>query len=155
MEYDNFLEGKYKKGGISSDIKHDTPPFLIYSDIKNDPRLNAVKMYRSIGMEAKARNLEEKVKIDARKRYERAREIEAGYNTNWSGVPAVLGFIFGIFFLSPNITGNVIGNLNQTSSNFIGVGLLFIGILAGFFWFNKSRKKNVKNSGKKKLRKKK
>jgi hypothetical protein len=42
-----------------------------------------------------------------------------------------------LFILSPNITGNVIGYLNIT--NFIGIILLLVGIVAGFFWI-KSKK---------------
>lgn len=42
----------------------------------------------------------------------------------------------GLFFLSSNITGNVIG-LNQTSSNWIGVGLFVVGLLGAFVYFRK------------------
>ena len=44
------------------------------------------------------------------------------------------GLGIGIFFLSNNITGNVIGNMTNSTSNIIGVGLLVIGLVAGFFW---------------------
>ena len=55
-------------------------------------------------------------------------------------VASIIGLIGGLFFLSSNLTGNVISNLNQTSSNWMGVILLVIGLIAGFFWL-KSRKK--------------
>lgn len=51
-------------------------------------------------------------------------------------VMLVLG---GLIFLSSNMTGNVIGGLNQTSSNWVGAVLLAVGLVAGFFWM-KGRK---------------
>jgi hypothetical protein len=51
----------------------------------------------------------------------------------------VLGFVGSIFFLSNNMTGNVIGSLNKTSSNWIGVGLLAIGLICGFFLVNNEK----------------
>jgi len=39
----------------------------------------------------------------------------------------------GLFFLSSNFTGNVIGSLNQTSSNLIGIILFLIGLFGAFF----------------------
>ena len=47
---------------------------------------------------------------------------------------SLIGFLGGIFFFSPNITGNVIGNLNKVSTNWIGVVLLIIG-LSGLWYF--------------------
>jgi len=38
-----------------------------------------------------------------------------------------------LFFLSSNLTGNAIGNLESQSSNLIGVGLLFISLVSGVF----------------------
>ena len=49
---------------------------------------------------------------------------------------AIIGIIGGIFFLSSNITGNVIG-LNQTSSNWIGGVLFLIGLVGAFAYFKK------------------
>lgn len=46
----------------------------------------------------------------------------------------LIGILGGIFFLSPNITGNVIGNLNSPTSNAIGGILMIIGIIAAFFY---------------------
>lgn len=47
------------------------------------------------------------------------------------------GFILGAFFLSPNVTGNVIAQLTTKSSSFIGAGLVLVGIAAGLFWAKK------------------
>ena len=45
----------------------------------------------------------------------------------------IVGIIGGLFFLSSNITGNAIGS--GAISNWIGVVLLIVGLVAGFFWF--------------------
>jgi len=55
------------------------------------------------------------------------------------GIITGIGSIAGLFFLSSNITGNVIGSLNQTSSNWIG-GILFILGLVGTFAYFRKRK---------------
>lgn len=45
-----------------------------------------------------------------------------------------VSFIFALFFLSTNITGNAIGNLSQNSTNVVGIMLLVAGLVAGYFW---------------------
>jgi hypothetical protein len=50
-------------------------------------------------------------------------------------VTSIILFFTGLFFLYPNLTGNAIGNLTKTSSNFIG-GMLFILGVAGLFFIN-------------------
>lgn len=54
-------------------------------------------------------------------------------------VIGVAGFILALFFLSTNLTGKVIGNLSTNNSTIIGIGLLVIGLVAGFFYL-KNRK---------------
>ncbi len=51
---------------------------------------------------------------------------------------AIIGIITGIFFLSSNLTGNVIGNLNHINTNIIGVVLFFVGVLGALFWIRRS-----------------
>ncbi len=53
------------------------------------------------------------------------------------GELAIIGIAGAIFFLSSNITGNVIGNLTNSTSNIIGAGLLVVGLIAGYFWLKK------------------
>ena len=43
--------------------------------------------------------------------------------------------IFSLFFLSSNLTGNVISNLTQNSSNLIGAGLFILGLIGCLFYF--------------------
>lgn len=52
-----------------------------------------------------------------------------------SGIVSILSSIGGLFFLSSNITGNVISSLNTSTSNIIGAVLLLIGLVGAFFWF--------------------
>jgi hypothetical protein len=42
----------------------------------------------------------------------------------------ILGFLGGMICFTPNMTGNVIGELSKDSSNFLGLILLAIGFLA-------------------------
>ena len=47
----------------------------------------------------------------------------------------VIGLIIiGLFFLSSNITGNVVGNLTQNSSNGMGAILIALGLIGAYFW---------------------
>ena len=50
-----------------------------------------------------------------------------------SSIIAIVGIISGVFFLSPNVTGNVVGNMTNSTSNVLGTFLLFVGLIAGFF----------------------
>jgi len=45
--------------------------------------------------------------------------------------------IAGIFFLSPNLTGNVIGNMAKSSGNILGGVLFILGIVGAFFILRK------------------
>ncbi len=52
---------------------------------------------------------------------------------------AIIGLIGGLFFLSSNLTGNIIG-LNQSSSSWIGAVLLVVGLVGSFFWFRNRKR---------------
>jgi len=52
----------------------------------------------------------------------------------------ILGLLGGLFFLSSNITGNVVGNMANSASNIVGVVLICVGLVGSFFWF-KGREK--------------
>jgi len=45
--------------------------------------------------------------------------------------------LVGIFFLSPNLTGNVIGNMTRNSGNILGGILFILGIVGAFFTLRK------------------
>lgn len=60
----------------------------------------------------------------------------AGLEARLSVFIALMGFLGGLFFLSSNITGNVVG-LSAKSNSLIGSALILVGVIAGFFWVNK------------------
>ena len=63
-------------------------------------------------------------------------ELERGVALK--GIIGLVCLIVGGFFLSSNITGNVIGNLTQNSSNWIGGVLGVVGIVVIFFYFKRN-----------------
>lgn len=76
---------------------------------------------------------------------ERIRELESHVSSGMGGNRFVfltitfITFLFGIFFLSGNITGNVVGGLNQVSLNWIGILLLVLGLVEVFFILKKNK----------------
>lgn len=56
-----------------------------------------------------------------------------------SGAVAVLSIFGSFIFLSSNLTGNVVGNLDKVASNWVG-GLLFaIGLITAFVYLKKRK----------------
>ncbi len=55
------------------------------------------------------------------------------------GIFSLAGFIASLFFLSSNITGDVVGDLSLKSSSIIGAGLFIMGLVAGFFCLRKRK----------------
>lgn len=53
------------------------------------------------------------------------------------GVASIILIIGSLFFLSNNITGHTIANITKIISNFIGVALFTIGLIAAFYYFVK------------------
>jgi len=78
-------------------------------------------------------HLTEKVKamVDGLGNGRPSRSGLVGKATVTASIVRILG---GIFFLSTNITGNAIANVSQSSGNILGVVLLVVGLVAGFFW---------------------
>lgn len=50
---------------------------------------------------------------------------------------SVLGFIGALICLSPNMTGNVIGEISKDSSNLVGVIFVAIGLIA--LWITRTK----------------
>lgn len=50
---------------------------------------------------------------------------------------SLLFFVLGIFFLSPNLTGNAIAGLGVGSANWIGGAFILIGLIVGFLVLRK------------------
>jgi hypothetical protein len=84
------------------------------------------KFVETIQLEKKKKSLEQKV----------------------SSVIAIVGIDASLFFLGSSVTGNAIVNLSKSSSNFVGVILLSIGLINVFFCLknrkNKFAKKDLK-----------
>lgn len=59
-----------------------------------------------------------------------------------TSIAAVLG---GTFFLSSSITGNAISDMTIKTTSFLGVSLLIVGLVAGFFWL-KGKKQKMKRA---------
>ena len=60
---------------------------------------------------------------------------ERGLEHHVSAAVLILVGIASLFFLSSNLTGNVIGNMSQTSSNWVGGVLFIIGLVGAFLYF--------------------
>ena len=52
---------------------------------------------------------------------------------------SIVGILGGLFFLSPNLTGNAVAGMNITNANFIGAGLMLIGLFAGYFYLRSKK----------------
>lgn len=59
---------------------------------------------------------------------------QKGIENKVVSILTVIGFTGALFFLSTNITGNVIGNLTNTTSNWLGGILFVLGIVGVYFW---------------------
>jgi hypothetical protein len=62
---------------------------------------------------------------------------ESELEGKFAATASIVGILAGLFFLSSNLTGNVIANISQSSSNVLGAVLLVVGLVAGFFWVKK------------------
>ena len=82
----------------------------------------------------------EKLRDESQEKLNRLRKVRG---KEWKGlagkVTAGVFIILGLFFLSPNITGNVIGNNSINNPNLIGAILFFVGIVGLFFTFKRNK----------------
>lgn len=58
---------------------------------------------------------------------------------------SIITIFGGLFFLSPNITGNAISNMTSKTSSGIGAILIILGIVLGIFWLKNRKTKNKEN----------
>ncbi|MDP2947157.1 MAG: hypothetical protein Q8N88_03500 [Nanoarchaeota archaeon] len=63
---------------------------------------------------------------------------EGGLEKSFS-IISILALLSGLFFLSFSFTGNVVGNLANSTQNIVGGSLIIVGLVAGFFYI-KGRK---------------
>lgn len=52
---------------------------------------------------------------------------------------AIICFIGAVFFLSFNLTGNVVGELTYEGSNLVSLSLFFLGLVFAFFYFKNKK----------------
>lgn len=116
-----------------------------------NPKRETLKLNRKQLEEAReALDLQDKI----RKRHDRVLYTITGHRKYFSGkvserndkkgllykiaeATTVVGVVGGIFFFLPNLTGNVIGSLNQKSSNWIAIILFIIGLIGAFIYFRR------------------
>lgn len=104
--------------------------------------IKAAMLWEKIGDHTKAALAYEKAGYDATaERIRKKFGVHTGGLENAAATASIVGVLGGIFFLSANITGNAIANMTNSTSNFLGAGLLIIGLVSGFFWI-KGKKSN-------------
>jgi len=119
---------------------------------ENDPRnaakyaTMAEKNYDKYGLSRSDIHGSEKIYSakDARKlaqalRHEAAKRKVRGIESHVTAAVFLIIGAAGIFFLSPNLTGNVIGNNSINNSNLIGAILFFIGLIGLLFTFKRNK----------------
>jgi len=80
----------------------------------------------------------EKLPFNGRKKTDIEKKVESLISDNSLekrvilGFLSIAGFIFSLFFLSSNLTGNVVGNLDSSSNNIAGILILFVSFLFAF-----------------------
>jgi len=101
-----------------------------YADIE-DGLIRGESLYNS------ASNLGKEIESDLKK-LKGVRTKKAGTLEKTAATVAVIGILGGIFFLSPNITGNVIGNSSSTG-NMAGIVLFVLGLVGALFYFKRKK----------------
>ena len=105
----------------------------LYGQALNLARVSTVTGFMSGQYVAK----ETRVKMKEKRDKAIARTGGKDITQTLSAIIGISGIAISIFFLSNNITGNVIGSLNISTSNVIGAILLLVGLVGAFFWFRK------------------
>jgi len=83
------------------------------------------------------RNLERyAVEVEKRKSFGNRHGNKSKIEAKATGTMVILGLIGGLFFLLPNLTGNVVSNTNN-STKIIGAISIIIAIIGAFFYFRK------------------
>ena len=127
-QYDSvigFSNISYDKGQLDSDILNISP------NLRNNIEFVAFEPEQ-------IHILGSKYDVGEFKKYMKNKKDNSLENKIISGI-FIVSSLAGLFFLSLNVTGNVIGSLNKSSSNFIGIMLFLLGI-SGFFIYRKLRR---------------
>lgn len=52
---------------------------------------------------------------------------------------SIISLFGGLFLFLPNITGHVIGGTNLNFTNMVGIGLIVLSLILGFYWINSKK----------------
>lgn len=126
-------EGEYGSAiRLYGEVMYDKNRLLAMSDYKN---------HRTLMDEEK--DLERKIEqLSSKNQRQKRQKIDAPVIKRLEGrLPVVISLISmaGLFFLSSNITGNVVSNLQSETVSFMEVSLLLIGLISGLFWFRNQK----------------
>ncbi len=120
--YENAAKLRLKVGDIGKAIKDYKKAASLYTDYMIKGNGNNTE-YQEKALERCERNIE------------RLKKVLRG---KWHGlerIASIIVLITGLFFLSSNLTGNVIGNMTNSTSNWIGGVLFILGLVGALFYF--------------------
>ena len=109
-------------------------PYYIHHQIGEVTKGDETNFYDVVGENKK--NFKEIMKNAYREQIEHDRGIEARVNF----IPIGVASLVGLFFLSSNLTGNVISSSVQADYNIVGGILLVIGLILTYFYFKRNKK---------------
>jgi len=119
-------------------------------DIKDEKEFNPDFYFpRNYGLDAKGnvRYLDlhilwEKLPFAKRKNGQRLAKssIKNSLEGKVTSIIAISGLTLSLLFFSSSITGNVIGNITNSTSNILGAVFLLVGIVGSFFYFRNREK---------------
>ncbi|MDO8517496.1 MAG: hypothetical protein Q7S33_05220 [Nanoarchaeota archaeon] len=136
---DRYDYGNFGRGVITTMIDYEDARGNYYDAKERLDKLYEQGQKEAIKLDKQYNTLFTKLGKDAKEVYDFERKKlgmhQKSDNTGLVGITSILGIVAGIFFLSANITGNVISDLTQTSSNVLGAALFIAGIAVAFFYF--------------------
>ena len=98
--------------------------------LKGEDRKKTKEIYAQ--MDGLKKRLREEVKETTFSMHGKRRGLPSVFS-----IIGIVSILAGLIFLSSNITGNVIGNMANSTSNWVGGVLFIIGLIGTFFYFRK------------------
>jgi len=146
------VDGKVVNAKEKGEILNTASTLMSMAQKENnsDDAIKGAKVYELLGVGNRASVKKRLLKVyeknpgplyleDVKAFFKRNPEEKEGKGLEKKFIPVIAGFslIVSLFFLSPNITGNVVGNLTKNSSNIIGLILLVIGLIGLLIYFKR------------------
>lgn len=129
--YENAARDRFAARDVKKAIKNFEKAANIYDKVSEDYAKEDRKAYEKYHEKS----------LDCHRQADRLKRVLKG---RWHGlegkaaaVIGIGGILLGLFFLSPNITGNVIAGASVKSTSFIGAALFIIGLIAIFIGIKK------------------